>query len=52
MQVYIIQFNTILGYCNPNPCLNNGNCTTGKTDYTCSCPAQYTGQRCELGNTD
>ena len=33
-----------------NPCQNGATCNIGSnsnTDYTCSCPANYTGQNCE-----
>ena len=33
-----------------NPCQNEATCTIGNnsnTDYTCLCPANYTGQNCE-----
>jgi hypothetical protein len=35
--------------CNPSPCLNGGNCVDGVNDYTCKCPAGYTGKDCETG---
>ncbi|KAI8502373.1 hypothetical protein Bbelb_199610 [Branchiostoma belcheri] len=34
--------------CQPNPCFNNGTCTDGDRSYTCSCPADYKGSRCQL----
>ncbi|XP_019624291.1 PREDICTED: zonadhesin-like [Branchiostoma belcheri] len=36
--------------CQPNPCFNNGTCTDGDRSYTCSCPENYKGNRCQLCN--
>ena len=34
--------------CAPNPCLNGGRCVPNDFGgFSCVCPAQYTGQRCE-----
>ena len=30
------------------PCLNNGKCKMSSGVYTCSCPLEYSGSRCEL----
>ena len=30
-----------------NPCLNNGTCVDGFNNFTCACPAFYTGRLCE-----
>ena len=39
--------------CDPNPCLNDGTCTVvgeaPTSDFTCSCPADFTGDICETG---
>ena len=34
--------------CSPNPCLNGGTCTDGVNNYTCTCPAGFTGTNCEM----
>ena len=34
-------------FCHPNPCLNGGTCSNGKTNYTCTCPKGYTGDICQ-----
>ena len=33
--------------CTPNPCQNNGTCTRLLGDYSCACPADYTGKSCQ-----
>ncbi|CAF1576407.1 unnamed protein product, partial [Didymodactylos carnosus] len=34
--------------CNPNPCLNGGQCVpNGFTGFACQCPQGFTGNRCE-----
>ncbi|CAD5113974.1 DgyrCDS3137 [Dimorphilus gyrociliatus] len=33
--------------CNPNPCLNNGECKDGIYSYTCKCPPAFSGVDCE-----
>jgi hypothetical protein len=34
--------------CSPNPCLNNGTCsTTGGSTYTCACAPGYSGMNCQ-----
>lgn len=38
------------GQCNPNPCLNNGECEQkGNRNYKCDCPRPFKGRRCEKG---
>lgn len=38
--------------CNPNPCLNNGECVqTSKSTASCKCRPRYTGYLCETLNT-
>jgi len=40
-----------LPYCNDcysNPCLNGGTCVDGNGAYTCNCPANFTGNNCEV----
>lgn len=35
--------------CRSNPCLHNGACIEdSRGDYTCNCPAGYTGSQCEI----
>lgn len=34
--------------CIPHACLNGGSCVDGVNSYTCSCPAQWTGDSCEM----
>ncbi|XP_041819306.1 hyaluronan-binding protein 2-like [Chelmon rostratus] len=34
--------------CDPNPCYNGGSCqSTPDTEFTCSCPEPYVGNRCQ-----
>ena len=33
--------------CMEEPCNNNGTCTDGIADYTCTCPLGYIGTDCE-----
>ncbi|KAF7241028.1 hypothetical protein EYD10_12445 [Varanus komodoensis] len=33
--------------CQPGPCLNGGRCTVTWNDFSCSCPSNSTGKRCE-----
>ena len=33
--------------CMEEPCNNNGTCTDGIADYTCTCPLGYIGSDCE-----
>lgn len=38
------------GKCNPNPCLNNGECELkGKRKFKCDCPKPFKGRKCEKG---
>lgn len=39
-------------YCNPNPCVNGGQCNPSSTDqrgFTCTCPDGFSGTNCDLG---
>ena len=46
-----------LNDCDPNPCLNDGECVDGVQNYTCNCASfildsvliYYTGQNCSIG---
>ena len=33
--------------CDPNPCLNNGECVDGVNSYVCKCPRGFAGPNCE-----
>ncbi|KAI1887207.1 hypothetical protein AGOR_G00203770 [Albula goreensis] len=33
--------------CDPNPCLNNGVCEPKGSTFKCTCPAPYTGKKCQ-----
>ena len=33
--------------CMPNPCENDGNCTDGVNEYSCTCILGYSGTHCE-----
>ncbi|KAE8583490.1 hypothetical protein XENTR_v10020541 [Xenopus tropicalis] len=33
--------------CHQGPCRNEGNCSVTWNDFVCSCPANFTGKRCE-----
>ena len=33
--------------CEPNPCQNGGTCTDNDGTPVCTCPKQYTGDKCE-----
>lgn len=38
------------GQCNPNPCLNNGQCEQkSKKKFKCDCPRPFKGRKCEKG---
>ena len=34
-------------YCEPNPCQNNGQCSSNENGFQCSCAATYYGTTCE-----
>ncbi|XP_066269384.1 alpha-tectorin-like [Branchiostoma lanceolatum] len=34
--------------CHPNPCFNNGTCEDGDRSYTCTCPGNVKGHRCQM----
>ena len=35
--------------CDPDPCLNGGQCVDGVNRHTCTCTSGYTGDTCGLG---
>ncbi|KAM4022955.1 cadherin EGF LAG seven-pass G-type receptor 3 isoform 2-T2 [Anomaloglossus baeobatrachus] len=35
-------------FCDPNPCKNGGNCTSGWGTYTCACPLGFGGKDCKI----
>lgn len=48
--VPLLTFPISQGQCNPNPCLNNGECEQrGRKQFKCDCPRPYRGKRCERG---
>ena len=38
--------------CNPNPCQNDGYCTTDGIDFTCECKQTHQGTLCEEGELE
>jgi hypothetical protein len=45
--------NEMVNYCDPNPCLNNGECVQSKTDkgeitFECHCKEPFKGDNCEI----
>ncbi|WAQ95255.1 FBP1-like protein [Mya arenaria] len=48
------QCESIYHICNGNPCTNGGTCVPGDgpMDYTCTCMAGFTGDKCEVDNID
>ena len=39
---------TVIDTCNPNPCLNAGNCTGNSTFFNCTCAVGFTGTNCQF----
>lgn len=35
--------------CANNQCMNGGKCNDGINSYTCACPKEYGGTKCEIG---
>ena len=43
--------NSDVDQCQPNPCLHEGVCIRGETEFTCDCEdTGYTGDTCQNGN--
>ena len=40
---------TDIDYCINHTCANGGSCVDGITNYSCACPAGFTGEHCETG---
>ena len=38
---------SVMDYCFNSPCQNNVTCLNLADNYTCACPAQFTGRDCE-----
>ncbi|XP_029305019.1 hyaluronan-binding protein 2 [Cottoperca gobio] len=38
--------------CNPNPCMNGGECIKDGSDFDCQCPLGYRGRFCHVGPDD
>ena len=38
---------SVMDHCHDSPCQNNGTCHNNSKNYTCTCPAEFTGQNCE-----
>ena len=38
--------------CDPNPCLNGGDCTDGINSFTCECEDGYSGDTCQMNIDD
>ena len=38
---------SVTNQCQPNPCANGGTCGIAGNSVFCSCPPNFTGQRCE-----
>ncbi len=34
--------------CSPNPCENGGTCSVDGENFVCTCPPEWTGERCEI----
>ena len=34
--------------CQPNPCMNNGQCVDGANSFSCSCTHGFTGDDCSI----
>ena len=39
-------------FCEPNPCLNEGLCTSNSEQYICSCTSEWYGDHCENSNSE
>jgi hypothetical protein len=43
LKIYSVAFTP----CQPNPCLNGGQCIPNGLGFLCQCPSNYAGNRCE-----
>jgi len=41
------QCEVIINFCNPEPCMNSGNCSSLINGYSCLCTPDFTGNTCE-----
>jgi len=48
--IFVIYCKSCQGQCSSNPCDNGGSCVAAGNVYTCNCPADNTGPRCEGKN--
>lgn len=39
----------IINFCDSDPCMNSGTCSSSRNGFNCSCPPEYTGVSCEVG---
>uniref|UniRef100_A0A3B3QTF5 Sushi, nidogen and EGF like domains 1 n=1 Tax=Paramormyrops kingsleyae TaxID=1676925 RepID=A0A3B3QTF5_9TELE len=47
----VISTDSDINECESKPCLNGGECVEWLNNYTCTCPASFTGIHCETGGT-
>lgn len=38
---------SVMDHCHDKPCQNNGTCINDLDNYSCACPAKFTGKDCE-----
>lgn len=48
-KTYIMYVCTEIDWCESQPCVNDGQCKSTNTGYTCECTEGYTGTNCETG---